>query len=197
MSQTAGPGRSYDVVLTSNYSPWSRYSGGGQKSVHMVASALARQGLKVAVLYSTAPWEKVDHPPLPYDVRWACFFGLKPGISSPFRFLNGLSFLFAARRLAGPGTVLHGNGDEASLLWMIRRKRRFVFTNRYPEFPAFLHGSDWTRPATWLRVFFREPRFLALALAIRFCDDLTVTSASSLRQVAESFGSEAARRGRV
>lgn len=179
----------YDLILTANYSPWSRYSGGGQKSVHMIATEMARQGLKVAVVFSKGPFEKVRAPAgLPYDVHWAAFLAFSPGISSPLRFLNGIPFYFAVRRLSSPGTVLHGNGDEASLLWLIRRKRKFVYTNRYPEFPAFLHGSDWTRLSTWIRILLREPRFPALALAVRRCDALTVTSSSSLRQVRESFG---------
>ena len=184
----------YDLILTANYSPWSRYSGGAQKSVHMIAMEMARSGLKVAVVYSRGPFEKVAEPAgLPYDVHWAPFLALRPGISSPLRFLNGIPFWFTVRRLSSPGTVVHGNGDEASLLWLIRRRKRFVFTNRYPEFPAFLHGRDWSRLSTWIRVFFREPRFPALALAIRRCDALTVTSASSLRQVVEAFGAEAGR----
>lgn len=188
------PQRPYDLILTTNYSPWSRYSGGGQKSVHMIASEMARQGLRVAVVYSKVPWEKVAVPEgLAYDVHWAAFLAIKPGISSPLRFLNGITFYLKVKALSSPTTVLHGNGDEASLLWAVRRKRKFIHTNRYPEFPAFLHGSDWSRPSTWLRVFFREPRFPALALALRRCDALTVTSTSSLGQVMESFGPEASR----
>jgi glycosyltransferase involved in cell wall biosynthesis len=188
----------YDLVLTANYSPWSRYSGGGQKSVHMIATEMAKQGLKVAVVFSKVPWETVKVPEgLLYDVHWALFLALKPGISSPLRFLNGIPFLFKVRALSGPGTVLHGNGDESSLLWLIGRllgrKKKFVYTNRYPEFPTFLHGADWRRLSTWIRIFFREPRFPALALAVRRCDALTVTSTSSLHQVMESFGPEAER----
>lgn len=191
---SAAGARPYDVILTVNYSPWSRYSGGGQKSVHMIASEMARQGLRVAVVFSKGPFEKVSPPAgLPYDVHWAAFLALKPGISSPLRFLNGIPFFFKVRGLSSPATVLHGNGDESSLLWLIRRKKKFVYTNRYPEFPDFLHGADWKRPGTWLRVFLREPRFPALALAVRRCDDLTVTSASSLEQVKQSFGAEAGR----
>jgi glycosyltransferase involved in cell wall biosynthesis len=188
------PKRSYDVILTSNYSPWSRYSGGGQKSTHMLGTVLAGQGLKVAVVFSRAPWEKVPLPKgLPYDLHWAWFLGWKPGVSSPLRFLNGLTFWARVRGLSGPGTALHGNGDEASLLSWVRRKRRFVFSNRYPEFPSFLHGRDWSRPATWMRILLREPRFVALALALRRADAVTTTSASSRHQVMEAFGPEMAR----
>ena len=43
----AGERPVYDVIMTCNYSPWSAYSGGGQKSVHMLATAMSRQGMKV------------------------------------------------------------------------------------------------------------------------------------------------------
>lgn len=76
----------YNVVLTCNYSPWSRYRGGGQKSVHMLACALARAGRRVCVVYSKAPWERVPVPAdLPYAIRWARFVGVRPGISSHMR----------------------------------------------------------------------------------------------------------------
>src|SRR3954447_6259814 len=81
----------YDVIMTCNYSPWSGYSGGGQKSVHMLAGEMARQGLKVAAVYSKAPWEKIaPHADPLYDEHWAGFFAVRPGISSPLRFLNGI-----------------------------------------------------------------------------------------------------------
>jgi glycosyltransferase involved in cell wall biosynthesis len=191
VSDSRGEGRPYDVILTANYSPWSRYSGGGQKSVHMLAGEMARQGLKVAVVFSKAPWEKVAPPAgLPYDLHWACFLALKPGISSPLRFLNGIPFRSKVASLSSPATVIHGNGDESSLLWTVRAKKKFVYTNRYPEFPAFLRGADWKRPSTWVRIFLKEPRFPALALAVRRCDELTATSASSRAQVTEAFGAE-------
>lgn len=190
-----GPGRpEYDVIMTCNYSPWSRYSGGGQKSVHMLAGEMTRQGLKVAAVYSKAPWESIaPHAATEYDAHWAGFFAVRPGISSPLRFLNGIFFYFKVRSLSSGKTVLHGNGDEASLLWLIRRKRKFVYTNRYPEFPAFLAGRDWTRKRTWLAIFFREPRFVAMALGLRHADRVTVTSRYSLREAGKAFGLEEAK----
>ncbi|HKP96396.1 MAG TPA: glycosyltransferase family 4 protein [Fibrobacteria bacterium] len=175
--------------MTCNYSPWSRYSGGGQKSVHMLAGEMARQGLKVAVVYSKAPWEKIaPHAESPYDEHWAGFFALRPGIGSPLRFLNGILFYSKVRSLSTDRTVLHGNGDEASLLWLIRNKRKFVYTNRYPEFPAFLYGRDWTKARAWTAIFFREPRFVAIAMGIRHADKVTVTSTYSLAETRKAFG---------
>ncbi len=179
----------YDVIITCNYSPWSRYSGGGQKSVHMLAGAMARQGLKVAAVYSKAPWERIaPHIKPLYHEHWAGFFAIRPGNSSPLRFLNGILFYFKVRSLSTRRTIIHGNGDEASLLGLIRNKRKFVYTNRYPDFPGFLAGRDWTRPGTWLAILFKEPRFVAMAMGMRNAGTVTVTSAFSRIEVGKNFG---------
>jgi glycosyltransferase involved in cell wall biosynthesis len=184
----AGPA-GYDVILTCNYSPWSRYSGGAQKSVHMIASELARQGVRVAVVYSKAPWERIAPPETPgYAVHWAAFFAFRPGISSPLRFLNGLAFYFKVGALSRRRTVIHANGDEGSLFGFIANKRKFVYTNRYPEFPGFLAGRNWRSPGAWIAVLFREPRFVAIALGIRRADRVTVTSGYSQVEAAKAFG---------
>lgn len=186
----------YDVIMTCNYSPWSAYSGGGQKSVHMLATAMAKQGLRVAAVYSKAPWERIRVPAgTAYAVHWAGFFALKPSISSPLRFLNGILFRSKLRALSSPGTVIHANGDEASLFGDLPEKARFVYTNRYPEFPDFMlanGGRDWSRLRTWIAILFREPRFVAIALGLRRADAVTVTSEHSRSQVARAFGVDAA-----
>jgi glycosyltransferase involved in cell wall biosynthesis len=183
----------YDVILTCNYSPWSRYSGGAQKSVHMVATEMARLGLKTAVVYSKTPWEKIaSHAKPEYDEHWAGFLALRPSISSPLRFLNGIFFYFKVKSLSSRGTVIHANGDEGSLFGLLPRKRRFIYTNRYPEFPPFLYGRDWTRPGTWIAILFREPRFVAIAMGLRRAHKVTVTSEYSRIEAAKAFGLKAA-----
>jgi len=178
----------YDVILTCNYSPWSAYRGGGQKSTHMIASAHARAGRRVCVVYSKGLLERVKIPTdLPYDVRWALFFAVKPGISSPLRFLNGITFFFKVRALSTPYTVLHGNGDEASFFGFIPNKKRFVYSHRYPAFPDFMHHTRWGTWGTRLSVFFREPRFTAFALALRGADVVVCTSRSSANTLRACF----------
>ena len=49
-------------LLTVNFSPWSRYSGGGQRSTHNLARALAQRGHDVSVVYTKPPWEQVQLP---------------------------------------------------------------------------------------------------------------------------------------
>lgn len=178
----------FDVVITCNYSPWSRYKGGAQKSVHMLASAMAAEGKRVCVVFSKVPWENIPLPPdLPYSVRWAFFIAVRPGVSSPLRFLNGLPFLLTARGLCGPETLIIGNGDEASLLSLIRSRRLLAFGSRN-TYDDFLDDVDWTKASTWLRILFKEPRYVAVALAARGADVSTCTSGFSLEQLRRCFG---------
>lgn len=177
-----------DVLLTTNYSPWSRYSGGGQKSTHMLACAYARMGLRVAVIYTKAPWERVQPPPdQPYRIEWACFVALRPGISSIFRWLNGFFVWHKARKLCSGSTTLIGSGDEASLLGFLRDRRAFVYCNRYPNPHAWLSRVPWNSLTGWLYVGFREPRYWAMALAVRGADRIACTSNDSLRQFRQAF----------
>lgn len=178
-----------DIILTCNYSPWSRYCGGGQKSAHMVASAHAQAGHRVTLLCTKAPWEKVRVPEgLPYQVAWTPFIGLRPGISSPLRFLNALTVLRKARSLSKPGTILHGNGDEAALLWKVEGAK-FVFTSRYPSYDEYLSRMPWLHPAlAYLRCLFREPRFLGMGLAARFASVVTATSGYAAKDAEKAFG---------
>lgn len=178
----------YDVILTCNYSPWSKYRGGGQKSTDMLARAFAATGLRVCAVYSKAPWDRIKVPEnLPYDVAWAFFFGVRPGISSPLRFLNGIAYLRKVNPLSGEHTVIIGNGDEASLLGRVARKRRFIYTSRN-TYDAYLRGLDWTRRRTWLKVFFKEPRHIAVALAMRGADTIACTSRFSRAQLQDCLG---------
>jgi glycosyltransferase involved in cell wall biosynthesis len=159
----------------------------------MLASAFARAGRRVCVVFSKGPREKVAVPAgLPYAVRWALFVGLRPGISSPLRFLNGLTYLKAVRGLIGPATLVIGNGDEASLLWRAHPRGPLFFANRN-TWDTWLRGRDWSRPASWLRAFLREPRDAAAVLAARRADRVVCTSAFSLAQACDCFGIPARR----
>ena len=50
------------IALTTNFSPWSPYSGGGQRSTHQLASALALRGHDVTVVYTKAPLDRIVEP---------------------------------------------------------------------------------------------------------------------------------------
>lgn len=177
----------FDVVLTSNYSPWSRYSGGGQKSTHMLACAYASLGYRVAVVYTKAPFESVDVPKgLPYTVRFALFFSILPTMGSVLRWLNGIPVYFKVRQLSNENTVVIGNGDESSLLGHVRKKD-FLYCTRFPNPPEWLKGVNWNSPVGRMMVFFREPRFAAIAMAMGHARSVACTSRDSLLQTARAF----------
>ena len=112
------------IVLTSNFSPWSSYSGGGQRSTHQLASALVELGHDVTVIY-TAVFGRKPTPtePTPYRIKWALFFGLRGRRSSPMRPLNAVSVRAAVRELhdESPVDVVHSQGEEGALIgpWAI------------------------------------------------------------------------------
>lgn len=151
-----------DVILCANYSPWSSYSGGVQKSVDHLATALCELGQRVDVLYSRSPFERFDIPRRHYGINWVPFLGFRPDMSSPLRWLNAVGFAHRAGQLAGPGTVLHGNGDEA---WLLHRVGcgGVLYQHRQPHYPKSLHG-DWGRGHR-LRLLLNEPRHYSYVAA--------------------------------
>lgn len=179
---------SYDIILTCNYSPWSSYSGGGQKSTHMLACAYSTMGYSVAVIYTKSFFEKLAVPSdLPYDVHWSLFAAIKPNISSIFRWLNGFFLFYKARSISSKKTVLIGNGDEASMLSIVRHKAAFIFCCRYPNPPNWLRRVDWKRLLSWLYVGFREPRFWAIARSIAKANAVANTSKSAETSIKKTF----------
>src|SRR4029450_2894383 len=72
------------IVLTCNYSPWSAYSGGGQRWTNDLASALAHRGHAVTVVFTKTPWDHVRPPAsLPYRLRWATLLDYKNRARAP------------------------------------------------------------------------------------------------------------------
>jgi glycosyltransferase involved in cell wall biosynthesis len=167
------------LILTVNYSPWSRYSGGGQHSTHHLAEALARRGHRVSVVYTKPPWEQVQTPGgLPYDVRWAAFCGLRSNRTAPLRVLNTWT---VARTVASmlaqePVDVVHCQGEEGALLPRLRGRRRdfhIVVTARYPGYPL----RRWTR----------SPKYRAMGHLVRHADARCTTSNASRVLLARAF----------
>ena len=106
------------ILLTCNFSPWSPYSGGGQRSTHELATALCREGHDVSVVFTRTPWEHFDVPSVEYRLHWASFFGLRSRRAALLRPLNALSVLSAVKTLhrEQPLDVVHGNGEEVVLV---------------------------------------------------------------------------------
>jgi glycosyltransferase involved in cell wall biosynthesis len=131
------------IVLTCNYSPWSAYSGGGQRSTHDLACALAHRSHAVTVIFTKPPWERVRPPAsLPYRLRWATLMDYKSRAGAPLRVLTALTVSHAVRGelAAGEAAIVHAQGEEAAGLRCARARRRFglVVSPRYPSLPRAL-----------------------------------------------------------
>ncbi|MGB0647303.1 MAG: glycosyltransferase family 4 protein [Bradymonadia bacterium] len=179
------------IALTTNFSPWSPYSGGGQRSTHQLASALAMRGHEVTVVYTRAPFDRIVEPDnLPYQVRWAAFFGARSSRQAPFRPLNAISVrreiesLFAEKRL----DVVHCQGEEGALIPRLRSRLDFslVVTPRYPWYPTHLKPNGDLLSLARLWVF--DAKYPVLGKLIHGADWVCPTSTSAAHGVQGAYG---------
>ena len=183
-----------NIILTVNYSPWSRYSGGGQRSTHNLGIAYSERGHDVTVVYTKPPWKQIEVPDdLPYRVRWATFYGLWSRRAAPLRPLNAYSVATTVRDLIrsmdGPA-VVQCNGEEGARIPALRPDLDFglVATPRYSEYPASLIQesplSSWTKA----RLFLTEHKYLAQGEIARKADRSVPPSAYAARMLHEAYG---------
>lgn len=128
------------IFLTVNYSPWSKYSGGGQRSTHNIAKTMAQRGHKVTVIFSKPPWEEISVPDdLPYSIKWANLYAVQSKRNAFLRPLTSFSVNRVLDEIIEPNhpTIIHSNGDEAGLVHRLRSKHRFGFvcSPRYSNYP--------------------------------------------------------------
>lgn len=178
------------IALTCNFSPWSAYVGGGQRSTHALATALVRRGHDVTVVYTACPWARPTPSQAPaYRVRWANFVGLRAQRTSPLRPLNAFSVaqVIAALHREQPLHVVHAQGEEAALVprWAQRAGVRFVFTPRYPHYPAYLR-PEMSRVAK-ARAWLRAPKLQLVGQLLRTADRVTATSTSAALALQSAF----------
>ncbi|MBW2277375.1 MAG: glycosyltransferase family 4 protein [Deltaproteobacteria bacterium] len=163
------------IVLTCNFSPWSAYSGGGQRSTHNLARALTRRGHRVKVVFTKAPWERVSTPPdLPYELGWASLPDFRSRRQAPLRPLTALSVARTVwHELNRGGTdVVHSQGEEAAVLPLVRRYREFglVVTPRYPSLPDPLLRPQGPTRLELARLGLLDAKYLTLGAALRGAD---------------------------
>jgi glycosyltransferase involved in cell wall biosynthesis len=162
------------IVFTCNYSPWSAYSGGGQRSTHDLASALAHRGHDVTVIFTKAPWEQVAPPAsLPYRLRWAALPDYRSRPGSPLRVLTAWTVAAVLRRelASGECAIVHAQGEEAARFRHTRPPRRFglIVTPRYPSLPRLLFAPPRSL-ARRLGLFAGYGKYAALGAALRAAD---------------------------
>lgn len=180
------------VILTVDFSPWSAYSGGAQRSTQNLAKALCRRGHSVDVIFTKPPWEHVEVPEdRPYALHWATFFDLRSRRKAPLRPLNAWSVARMAHRLMQPGipTVIHSNGEEGGLIHTLRKHRQFVFisTPRHPRYPKALLEIEDPSLSTWMRLVLTEGKYLMQGSAARHADLCCPPSAFAAELVRQAF----------
>ena len=184
-----------NIIMTTHYSPWSPYYGGGQHSTHNLASALAGRGHDVSVVYTKPPWETIATPSdLPYTIRWAVLPSIRSRRRSLFRPFASAFVARAVQELLKPSSIVHANGEEASLLPRLRRRHRFAFvlTPRYPSYPLeLLRSAPTVRNQARLWLF--ENKFRQLSAAVEDADLICPTSRSAARQIQQAYGVAAER----
>lgn len=185
------------IALTCNFSPWSPYSGGGQRSTHALATALAREGHDVSVVFTRTPWEQFAVPRVEYQLRWASFFGLKSRRAAPLRPLNAVSVLAAVKALhrERPLDAVHGNGEEVVLAaaWGREAGVTVITTPRYPNYPAPLLRSGGASRIGRLGLAITDPKYLLLGRAARESTWCCPTSQHAARLVELALGVETAK----
>jgi glycosyltransferase involved in cell wall biosynthesis len=179
------------IALTTNFSPWSAYSGGGQRSTHQLACALSGRGHEVTVIYTKAPLDKISPPyDLPYQILWAPFFGLRSSRSAPLRPLNAISVRRAVANLCTRLglDVVHCQGEEGALLGGLRSRFKFglVVTPRYPWYPKHLHPGHTALEQARLWVF--DAKYPVLGQLVHAADKVCPTSASAGEGVRHAYG---------
>lgn len=187
------------IILTIDYSPWSRYSGGAQRSTDRLARALAARGHRVDVVFTRPPWERPPTPTdLPYHLHWALLPALRSRRAAPLRPLSGLAVRrVVADLLAGDHepAIVHCNGEEGAFLAGLRGRRRvaLIATPRHPGYPdAFADG--WPRsPLRRLAIALRDGKYLAQGVALRRADHVCPPSAFAGALVARAFDLDRAR----
>lgn len=163
------------IVLTCNFSPWSAYSGGGQRSTHNLARALVRRGHRVKVVFTKAPWERVPAPrDLPYELTWASIPDFRSRRQAPLRPLTALTVARAVwdEVRGGRADVVHCQGEEAALLPLVKRYREFglVVTPRFPSLPDPLLRPRGPSRLELARLGLLHAKYLTLGPALRGAD---------------------------
>jgi glycosyltransferase involved in cell wall biosynthesis len=179
-----------NIVLTTNYSPWSSYSGGGQQSTHQLACSLVELGHEVTVVYTKPVFEKVESPAdVPYSIRWAFFFGLKSSGTALFRPFNALSVALTVCKVVKERAVnvVHSQGEEGAFIPFFVKKRNFLFvvTPRYPSYPnALLRRSSIF---DYIKLYTVNLKYIMLRIALNNADICVSTSLSNKAEVVRYY----------
>lgn len=180
------------ICLTIDYSPWSAYGGGAQRSTHNIGMAMARRGHKVTVIYSKPPWEEVDVPDdLPYQIRWANLYALKSKRAAflrPFTTL-GINRILREVIREDEETIVHSNGEEGGLVHRLRDEYKFGFisTPRHPHYPDVFFKHKTLPVSAKIYTALKEGKYLMQGSAAFHADFCSPPSRWAANIVGEAF----------
>lgn len=181
------------IILTANFSPWSAYSGGGQRSTHNIATALAKLGHEVHVIYTKASFSEVNVPTnLFYEHHWATFFGFKDKRNAIFRSFSGYSVKSVLQRMLKLDSdipqIVHANGEEG--LKLIELKKIFDFklvsSVRYSSLPIQMKPARRSLK-DWLYLQLNHKKLLQQELTARQADVVCTPSNESAIMLKKHF----------
>lgn len=176
------------IILTSNYSPWSSYSGGGQRSTHHIAHYLAKAGYDVHVVFTKTWFEKIKvNDSVPYTIHWAKFPGFKSNRKNVFRFLSGISVKQVVKSILVKNCIVHSNGEEGAFINELKKINpfRFIVTPRYP---SITQKSGTIYPSLFNALLhLNEAKYVMLHKTLRNADIICPTSEFSVTMFKTSF----------
>ncbi|MEE9385830.1 MAG: glycosyltransferase family 4 protein [Nannocystaceae bacterium] len=147
------------IALSVDFSPWSPYSGGAQKSTHQLASALSERGHDVSVFYTKSVRDEITPPvDLPYALRWVPLMALRTRQKVRLRPLTCFWMRPAVQRWLDEEptkmAVVHSQGDEGAFFGNLRHRSGLakVATLRHPLYPDARRSDTRTgRALAWVR----------------------------------------------
>lgn len=102
------------IVLTVNFSPWSRFKGGAQYSIHYLAEALVERGHEVDVFFTKGIGDDPQPDSRPsYHVNWVTLPVWHYKRNSLVRAICPFFMVNAVRAKLRDGSVVMSAGDEA------------------------------------------------------------------------------------
>ncbi len=170
------------ICLSVNSSPWSRFKGGGQIAVHLLATALSKLGHEVHVIYSKQPTEKIEAS-ANYNIHWVRHFNVAT-IN-----LNIFSFGLKAWQLARKHKfdIFHGNAEEACFFHLVcsNESTAQIFTSHAPFIPRTGIFRALLSPVFFLK----NINFYLLRKAAENADRLIAFSEFSRKLIVNGLGS--------
>jgi len=180
------------IVLTIDYSPWSQYSGGAQRSTHHLADTFSKRGHNVTVIYTKPPWEKIDVPEdIPYEIQWAALIANKSKRKATLRPLSAISVYLLVKKILETehNVVVHTNGEEGGLLHLLKNKYKFglISEPHHPHYPDLLLNNRKLNFTDYAKLLVKDGKYLLQGSAARNADYCTPPSKWSGNLVQKAF----------